>query len=278
MKTRLKSLAKAALPVVAGIVTFGAACSSHAALVIDENFTGANDTLPDDWSSPGTAAYASIQGNRLRFQRTASGGAAGTGEGQAAYYTGTGLDGSMADGKIADFSASVILRRENTSAFGSTTSAGMVVRDNNTTWSVTAGYYIGVLADNTLGIWTNIGTGPSSNNNVTQAKALDWAAISITANTDYLLEVLAVGSNISASLWAVDGNGAKTGLALGEVSIDDASTAAGYLGLRLAAGNSNQTAYFDNLQVHSIPEPATALLLLPAGALLLYRKRRAARV
>src|SRR5690606_10626378 len=119
------------------------------------------------WTSPGTAAFASIHGNRLRFQRSSS---ANLGEGQAAYYTGTGLDGSMTDGKIADFSASVIIRRENGSAFGSTTSAGMVVRDNNTTWSVTAGYYIGVLADNTLGIWTNLGTGASSNNNVTQAK------------------------------------------------------------------------------------------------------------
>ncbi len=279
MKTRLKTLAKAALPILTGACILSASSSAEATLLIDESFGG--PALPSDWtvatgsgSAPPSIAFHNGT-NWLYMARTDA-----TQTRNAIYYTGTGLDDSLTDGQVADFTASVILNTGNIIADSKDGAFGMVVKGTDaTSYNVGAdSYYITFRAgasetNRGLAIYSNVAahTFPVSANRL----AFDGFE-KLEADADVLLRVSSIGSVLSASLWSMDANGNALD-ELASVTYTEASTAAGYVGLRSGSQSSGVTdTYFRDFKLEAIPEPATALLLLPAGALLLYWKRRTA--
>lgn len=192
-------------------------------------------------------------GNALRFYR---GGGSG-----AIYYTSP--LGESSDGKMSDFSAEIIIRPSgNTNAFAVNSSAGFVVRAQSLTYNNFNGYYIAISmgtgeGNGRIGIYENP-TGHNHSSASGTLHAYDTFSTSLLNNTDYKLEMSAVGSVITASLWTLG----ATPIELASATYLSANTTAGYFGLRNGFGNTNQAVYMRDLYLEqAIPEPSAVLLL-----------------
>ncbi len=215
--------------------------------------TGVLNTAAIIDTIPGTSQMA------LLLQRTTE--VASSNSSVLVSYTGT--TGDIVNGQVADFNAEFTLRAIQK---GNSTSAGFLFRSASANYSSGAGYYVGfALVSGTylLGLWQN----PVSH--VDNGTLLASDPINGFAdNVDYTLKIVAVGANISASLW--DG---ETEVA--SISISDANhLSAGYFGFRSAFGNNGASVAFRNFELQSVPEPSAAALFLPAVSAFLLARRR----
>jgi len=236
--------------------------SAQAASVISEEFTSPLGGIPTGWTAVirGGAAndgFVGVQqinaslGNGLQYQRISGG---SSNSSAAVYYTGT--TGTPSDAKMMDFSSEITLRLGAT--LGVSSSIGMMVRTQSLSYSFSGtsfgGYYVAV-TNTGLGIYSN-----PSDNSVPGTLESNFAVFVLSANTDYLFRVSALGSMISAEIW--DSTGTTQ---YASVSYGSANEVAGYTGLRSGYGNSSQSAYFRDLNMTVVPEPGVLGLLALAG-------------
>ena len=280
MKTHIAIVSKAALSLLAGSCLLVGTPAHAQTLLINESFN--KPAMPSDWTTPNpnwwAVDVATYQGqNHLRFARPAG----STVADHVAYYKGKGIDNSLTDSKLANFEASVVINTGNVVERGaSSVAGGMIIKANSlTSYGVAAGSYFiafspAALSGSTtwapgLGIWSNLPDDPAGvrANYVRTNQALAFDSFStFTDDMDVLLKVISNGSMLSASLWTLDENGlGKDEIA--SVSIDNAATDPGYIGLRGAFSNTGVNLYFRDLQVTAIPEPSAALLL-PLSAIM----------
>ncbi len=200
----------------------------------------------------------------------------------ALYYTGDSEDGTIIDGQVANFTASVIISSPRISpapgAFN-----GMVIRATSNSYKDNGGYFIAFNASDEgnsgLGIWA---TGTAHQAKEAQALLFnDFQTLpdgffdDFNGGASLLLSITAIGSTIEASLWTLDDNG-DADLQIGSLLYKNATvTGAGTIGLKSAFDNTNTTGYFRDFQLQSIPEPGTVAMLMGAGAMVvLLRLRR----
>lgn len=247
--------------------------TGYSATLITQSFATAapGSTTPEDWFSSHDVATEIVSLAGINYQRiwrnSSNGGSA------AVYYTGS--QGEVVNGQIQDFNAEMTLRMGGTFP-QNTTLRGVVARTQTLGTSGPGGeefwgYSIGFIAtgDNRgLYIYEN----PTGANTAGLGTLRGYHALEddLTANTQYLFRVSALGETLSASLWTADGQ-----LMLASVLYDEAEVATGYFGLRSAHANSvANTAFRDlTLEVTAIPEPAVAILLM-SGILCVWGAKR----
>ncbi len=254
------------------LTSFALPFQGDAAVVITESFSSPLEGVPDDWTAVirnnaennGAVEIAPIPGvseNALRFERAANGssGNFGSNANAAVYYTAAGSS------QFSDFTAEVTLRFDN--PLGNSSSAGIMLRTQSLGYQFSstpfAGYYIAVTLDG-LGIYEN-----PTGNSTPGTLVSSLAAFSAQGATDYLFKVSAQGSTLTASLWDISGTEELASVIYSSANISD-----GYFGFRNGFGNYAQTAYFRDLTLTVIPEPASLILLGIGGLAVLHLRCR----
>jgi|GEM_PF-2586074 len=268
----MKTTTLALFSLLAVLTTPFGATVAEAATMITESFSaaGENSVTPDGWTPTSLTAVDIVDG-RQRIRRVGT----GDGTGPAAIYY-TGSQGTVQNGMIQDFEAELTIQFNNTgTAAGSL--RGVVFRaqtaelhapSSETFW----GYSVGlIISGNDAGFY--LFENPTGTNFASQGTRLDFASFSTTVdnNTDYILQLSAIGSNLTASLLTHD----KQTL-IASVSYDEAEQKAGYFGLRAAYPNTSIETFYSNLTLTAIPEPGT-VAFLGFGVLAVFIRQRARR-
>lgn len=262
----MKTLNRTLLFVIAVAIPFLLGSSLNAQL-ISQPFNSPLGGFPDDWNrtySGGTAASTiEIQErsegvNQLLLRRD-------NGGHQIIHYIGS--QGDIVNGVMADFSVSVVLMAPNSR----NDPRGIVGRTSNTNYSNISGYYAYVQSNNLY-----ITKDPVSGNS--HGTTLISAALSenLSVEVDYLHTFSAIGDQLSAAIWKMDGEG-NFSILLGEVSVTDDSYSSGLVGIRVAPGGNGRITWVSDFEMTIIPEPLTiSLTVAIAGFLLIRRFRRKA--
>lgn len=264
------------LMALAPVLTAGLfASAAHAQVLhtINEPFDSPLGGVPADWNliwnggagpNNGIAEITEFgpSDSLTGFLQERTVGTRGASGNSALYYAGS--SGPVSNGVIDHFSASVIFQV----AGGSSDRRGMLGRVQSQEYNNIEGYWANVTPSGDL----RLNRDPVSN--VSHGTELDHVTLSesLTANTDYLMTFSAIGSQLSASVYAWDSNTNDFTDLLGSVSEIDTTYAEGLFGYRVALGSANRRVYWRDAEIHIIPEPGTALLG-SFGLLLLLRRQ-----
>jgi len=250
----------AAIALSAGVLSFGAARDAAATLLIEQDFQSPVDSIPDGWTAFNEMAtqsikswgYAGAPANGLKMVRGAAGSQSGV-----VYYSGAGAT-------LTNVTGSVLL---GVSGSISSSSAGVLVRNTTLSGNTANGYYFFIRDTNSFGISRS----PDTHTTEGTVLAEDFTPSNFSITTAMKMEFSAIGSALSAKLYAWDSVGSNWD-EIGAVSATDTTFAGGgRVGLRVGSGNTNRGAYFSDLEV--IPEPASVGLLIVAGAAVWRRMR-----
>ncbi len=174
--------------------------------------------------------------------------------------------------QFGDIRGSVILAADNWSGF-----YGVVLRSAGATFDTTEAYHLGVSSANSLVLVWGSGSGFVSEGTMLESATLSGLLpMNANANNQYLLEFSFIGMTLEASLFEWNTATDQKGELLGSLSyIDNREEAreTGYFGIRGGRYGNNRQGYFREVQFEAIPEPSTALLLLPLGAFLIAKRR-----
>ncbi len=141
-------------------------------------------------------------------------------------------------------------------------SSGLFARIQNPTGNGNSpeGYFAGILRYNPgSGNQTYLVIAKDIEFTETKSYLLASVQIGVSSGSFYRLEFDFDGTSLSATLFNASNSQIAT------VSATDASYTTGAVGLRANITSTDRTIGFDSFQVTAIPEPSTALLLLPAG-------------
>ncbi len=241
------------------------ALPAKAQIIYQTDFSGAEGTLPDSWTSRVQAgSYALDGGGHLVYSTTANQGSA------RAYWIGDA--GSITDGVMADVRITSLLQWPSQS---SNQSIGILGRVQDVSVVNPLGYFVGIYRMGGAN-YLIIAKDPSGAGFGT---ILDQVQLSLTTNTAYLLEATFSGNELTASLYDASGeNQLATSL-----SVTDTAYETGVFGVSVRAESANRKYIFDNYTIMAIPEPSPVAMLVGAGAVLGFivsrkRKKAGARV
>jgi len=174
--------------------------------------------------------------------------------------------------QFGDLKGSLIIAADNWSAF-----YGVVMRSAAADFATAEAYHLGISSSNSLVLVWGAGSGFVSDGTTLASKTLTGLLpMNANANHQYLLEFSFIGMTLKASLFEWNTVTDQKGDLLGNLSYTDdraEARATGYFGIRGGRYGSNRQGYFREVEFEAIPEPSTALLLLPIGALLLVKRR-----
>lgn len=174
--------------------------------------------------------------------------------------------------QFGDLKGSLIIAADNWSGF-----YGVVLRSAAAEFATTEAYHLGVSSSSSLVLVWGAGSEFVKDGITLASTTLSGLLpMNANANNQYLLEFSFIDMTLEASLFEWNTVADEKGDLLGSLSFTDSRPEArdtGYFGFRGGRYGSNRQGYFREVEFQAIPEPSTALLLLPIGAFLLAKRR-----
>lgn len=213
---------------------------------------GPESGVPVGWKATDEEAVSIVKLDGVPYQRIRRGGGKeGSGGSSAIYYRGT--EGSIREGQIKNFKASVVVRLGGGGAAVSSF-RGVVLRAQAPTMSASQkgfwGYSVGFISQGearSLAIYENP-TGTIMGSAGSQ-RAVTLLSADLKNDVDYLLQISAAGRHLEAILSQRDG-----GEEIARIEYDDAMELPGYFGLRAAHANTGVNTYFRDLHIETMED------------------------
>lgn len=190
----------------------------------------------------------------------------------AGYYTDGNLPTPNQANQLTDFTGSVVV---SSSSWATTDAVGVVLRSRVSAYHGTDAYFLG-LNSSGLGLYWGVGNNFVSSVPALASKPTTESLATLANGGEYLIWFSVVGNRIDASVyssWTMGEDGKPLGTEISSLTYTDEREEArtsGYFALRAnRIASVGRTMYMRDLQLHAIPEPATAATLGVGGLCLL---------